>query len=60
MRDAAGLETMDGMEYLASCPEGEVITGMVVFNDSLYVTTDKHIYKLTDNKILERLEKHSL
>lgn len=55
MRNANGLETLDGMEYLASCPDGEIITGMVAKGDSLYVSTDKHIYKLADERRFEKL-----
>lgn len=53
MRDAKGLEWVDGLNYLASVPKGEIITGMTVFNDCLYVTSDCHLYKLTDDKRLE-------
>ncbi len=52
MRDAKGLETIGGMDYLASAPKGEVIVDMVIKNKMLYVATDKHIYKLTDDKRL--------
>lgn len=53
MRDAKDLTSMDGMEYLASAPDGEIIKDMVVHNDVLFVATDKHLYVLKDNKRLE-------
>jgi hypothetical protein len=55
MRDAKGMQTIDGMEYLASIPEGEIIVDMTVHQGTLYVASEKHIYRLVDNKRLERL-----
>lgn len=55
MRDAKGLETMDGFKYLASVPDGEEITGMTIHDNTIYVSTNKHIYKLVDDKRLEEL-----
>ena len=52
MRNADGLQTIDGMEYLASAPDGETIVWMVVRNDILYVATEKHLYRLVDEKRL--------
>ncbi len=56
MRDAKGLETIGGMDYLASAPKGETIVDMVIKNKVIYVATDKHIYKLTDDKRLDKLD----
>lgn len=53
MRNAEGLSTIDGMEYLASVPKGETIVGMTVFDGTIFVATDKHIYTLEDGKRLE-------
>jgi len=53
MRDAEGLKGIDGVKYLTSAPKGETIVDMQVFNDVLYIATDKHIYKLVDDKRLD-------
>ena len=55
MRDAKELNGIDGMEYLASMPKGEEVVNMVVHNGVLYVSTSKHIYKLKDERRLERI-----
>jgi len=56
MRDANNLETMDGLEYLASAPKGEVFTGMVAVDNELFLATDKHLYVLKNKKRLEKVE----
>lgn len=56
MRDAEGIQTIDGFNYLASVPEGEVIVSMAVNNDMLFVATDRHIYVLVDDKRLEMID----
>ena len=56
MRDAKNLLTMDGMAYVASVPEGEIITGIVTAGNELFVSTNKHIYLLVDRKRLEIVE----
>lgn len=56
MREASGLETIDGLKYIASTPAGEFITGMVMFEGKLIITTDKHIYTLEDSKRLKPME----
>ena len=56
MRDAKFLNTLDGMEYLASAPKGENIKSMVVHGGVLFVATDKHIYTLEDGKRLEPVD----
>jgi len=56
VRDAENLETADGVNYLASVPEGETIRGMVVYNDVIYLHTANHIYRLVDDKRLERVD----
>lgn len=53
MRDAEELYKMDGMNYLASAPNNEIIKNMVVYEGKLFVATDKHIYTLEDEKRLE-------
>ncbi len=55
MRDAKELETMDGMKYLASVPDDEIIKSMQVLSGKIFVATDKRIYTLEDEKRLERL-----
>jgi hypothetical protein len=55
MRDAKGMETMDGVQYLASCPDGETIVAMVVHHYKLYIATEKHIYRLDDERRLTRI-----
>ena len=54
MRSANGLQYCDGMEYIASVPKGETIVSMVVFGEKLYVSTDKDIYVLADDRRLEK------
>ena len=56
MRDAKNLETMSGMEYLASTPKGEAIKDMVVHDGEIFVATGNHIYILKDKKRLEMIE----
>ena len=56
MRDATGLNTLDGFKYVASVPKGEEIISMVVNDGVLYVSTDKHIYKFVDDKRLEPID----
>lgn len=56
MRDAKELKTMDRMEYLASAPDGEIITDMVVHDGDLFVSTENHIYILKDMKRLEKVD----
>ena len=53
MRDASGLETMAGANYIASVPQDELIVSMVVHDGKLYISTNKHIYILKDDKRLE-------
>jgi len=53
MRDAADLKTLDGMVYIASVPRDENIISIVVKGKTLFVATDKHIYKLVKNKRLQ-------
>jgi len=60
MRTAKGLETIDGMEYIASIPSGETIVGLVVKDGTLYAASDKHLYKMINNKRLEKTSNHSL
>lgn len=57
MRDASGLESIDGMEYIASVPTGENIVSMVVKDGVLFISTDKHIYKFVAEKRLEKIDK---
>ena len=56
MRDANGLESIDGMDYVASVPDGEIITDMVVCDGVIFISTGKHIYCLTDKKHLELVD----
>jgi hypothetical protein len=56
MRNAEELNTIDGMKYLASVPKNEIIKAMAVYEGKLFVTTDKHIYTLEDDKRLELVE----
>lgn len=56
MRDAKEIEKLTGMTYIASAPEGEIIVDMTIFNNHLYIVTDRHLYKLTDDKRLEQIE----
>ena len=56
MRDAKNLETMSGMEYLASAPKGETIKDMVVYDGEIFIATGNHIYILKDKKRLEVVE----
>lgn len=53
MRSAEALKTMDGMEYIASLPTGEIIIGMSVYNNELFVASEAHVYVLKDKKRLE-------
>jgi len=56
MIDSEDLDGMEGMSYLAKVPDGEVITGLTVHNGGLYVVTETNIYKLVDDKRLERVD----
>jgi len=56
MRDAKDLKSMDGVKYVASVPDGEIIISMCVSNGVLFIATSKHIYMMVDNKRLERVE----
>lgn len=56
MRDANGLETMEGMKYIASVPKDEVIISTAVKDGVLYLAADKHLYKLVDDKRLEHAD----
>ncbi len=56
MRDAKELETIDGLDYLASAPEGETIIAMVESCGELFVATDKHLYQFADKKRLEQIK----
>ena len=51
VRDAKGVETIEGFEYLASVPIGEEIIQIVIFEEELFVSTNKHIYKLIDTRL---------
>ncbi len=55
MRDANELKGIDGMQYLASAPKGEIFISLVAKDDAIYAATDKHIYKLVGDKRLEKL-----
>lgn len=55
MRDADELQTLDGMKYLASVPEGEVINSMAEWKGDIFVATNKHVYVLRGEKRLERI-----
>ena len=52
MRDAEELKAIDGMTYLASAPDGEIINSMILHNGKIYVSTNKHIYVLENDKRL--------
>lgn len=56
MRDAAGMETISGMKYLASTPNDEEIISMMAHDGELFVVTKNHLYVLVDNKRLELVE----
>lgn len=56
VRDAKELNCIEGMEYIASVPKSEEITGMVVHKGEIFVSTKNHIYTLKDNKRLERID----
>ena len=56
MRDAEGLETMKGMKYLASVPDGEIIEHITTHDGKLFVATNKHIYILEDEKRLKKVD----
>ncbi len=56
MRNAKEIKTIDGMRYLASAPKNENITGLAEVDGKLYVSTEKHIYTLEDEKRLELIE----
>lgn len=55
MRDAAELDGINKMTYLASIPKGEIAIGMCVHKDNIYIATDKAVYKLSDDKKLDRI-----
>jgi hypothetical protein len=55
MRDAKGLETLDGVEYVASVPKDEVIVGMEVHENKVYIATKNHVYVLVDDKRLDKV-----
>ena len=55
MRDADEFNNMDGMEYIASIPDGEIVVAMTVCGGNLYVASDKHLYVLADKKRLEQV-----
>ena len=48
-----------GMQHIASVPKGETIINMTVFGDSLFVATDKDVYRLNKNR-LEKVEKEKV
>ena len=40
------------MMYLASVPHGEVVVDLIEMNGTLYVATQKNVYRLVDDKRL--------
>ena len=55
MIEAKKLKGIDGLEYLASAPNGEIIIDMVVFDGELFLATKENIYILKDKKRLEKV-----
>jgi len=56
MIDAKRLSGLDGMEYVASVPDGEIIIGLQIHEGKLFVATSSNIYLLRDEKRLEIVE----
>ena len=56
MRSMPNSYKLDGFEYLTSIPkdDGDIIA-TVAHDDILFVASSKHIYKLTDERRLEKL-----
>jgi len=55
MRDIKELNSIDGLEYLASVPDGEIIKHMASNNGEIFIATDKHIYMLENGKWLKEI-----
>lgn len=53
MRDGKYLTEMDGVKYIASIPKDEIIVSMCAVGDCLFVASDRHLYKLVDERRLE-------
>jgi hypothetical protein len=56
MRASEELKGIDGLEYIASAPSGEIIKHMAMVDGVLFVATDRHLYALEDGKRLENVD----